>query len=86
MDLLLPVGGMCLASEFRHILARRSLNLDVKALIHTYTPISSLYTFSRKQACASGHFNVILGAPSHHSHGFIPSKHRKQICKVSPLI
>ena len=77
MDLLLPVGGICLASEFRHILARRSLNLDVKALIHTYTPISSLYTFSRKQACASGHFNVILGAPSHHSHDCLEGRTHK---------
>ena len=37
MDLLLPVGGVCLVSEVRHILARCSSNLDVKTLIHTHT-------------------------------------------------
>lgn len=68
---------------------RPSPNLVVKALLHTHThphPNPNLCRFSRKQACASRHFNVILGAPSYHSHEFIPSKHRKQIRKLAPLI
>lgn len=81
---------MCLVSEFRYSLIGHSPNLDFKALKHTHThPHPNLYpvqVLPRKQACPSGRFNAILGAPSRRSHSFTPSKHRKQIWKVSPLV
>lgn len=60
MDLLLPVGSMCLASEFRHILARRFLNLGVKALIHPRTPIPQSLVYTRSPGSKPVHLNVSM--------------------------